>query len=121
MSVMAVTKQPIALQPKSASLDDFDQAIALIRSRLSGDQASLYTDHMAAIAAGLVNPSKQQFEALRLLFTKKVPDAPKDLNIHNKTSVEVIIHNFLEKNTDNFTSALQKAIDVTPVVADEVE
>jgi len=109
---MAVIKHPfISTQQPAPTIEDFDKAIHALPT--DSDDARLYTDIMKAISLGLLSPNKQQMEAIRLLFSKKVPDAPKDFNIRNKTSVEVVIKNFLEDNPFNFSNILDMAKDIT--------
>ncbi len=97
-----------------ASIEVFDSAVALIAQKISDeDQSSFWSERMSTIALGLVKPSRQQFDALKLMFDKKVPDAPKTLDVNNKTSVEVLIKGYLENNTDKQLLALEKAKDVT--------
>ena len=110
---MAVTKQPI-LNESTASVDIFDQAVVLISERLSdNNQAEYWSQRMAVIASGLVKPNKLQFDALKLMFEKKVPDAPRTFDINSKESVEVTIKAFLENNQSNQVFALQKARDIS--------
>jgi hypothetical protein len=68
---------------------------------------------MATVAAGITKPSRQQFDALKLMFEKKVPDAPRTFDINSKESVEVTIKAFLENNNSNQVIALQKARDIS--------
>jgi hypothetical protein len=109
---MAVVKSPI-LNNTSSSLDEFDNAVALISERVSGNEAKYWSDRMATIAAGITKPSRQQFDAIKLMFDKKVPDAPKTFDVNSKESVEVTIRAFLENNQSNQVLALQKAKDIS--------
>ena len=109
---MAVIKPPI-LTNTSSSLDEFDNAVALISERVSGNEAKYWSDRMATIAAGITKPSRQQFDAIKLMFEKKVPDAPRTFDINSKESVEITIKAFLEQNQTNQTLALQKARDIS--------
>lgn len=110
---MAVTKAPII--PNTApTLEEFDNAVALIADRLaSEDNSTFWANRMAVVAAGLIKPTKLQMEAMKLMFEKKVPDAVKTIDVNNKTSVEVTIRNYLIENNNNFSNALSLAKDVT--------
>ena len=109
---MAVTKSP-TISNTTSSLDDFDAAVALISERVSGNEAIFWSQRMATVAAGITKPSRQQFDALKLMFEKKVPDAPRTFDINSKESVEVTIKAFLENNNSNQALALQKARDIS--------
>jgi hypothetical protein len=109
---MAVTKSPI-VNNTTSSLDDFDAAVALISERVSGNEAIFWSQRMATVAAGITKPSRQQFDALKLMFEKKVPDAPRTFDINSKESVEITIKTFLEQNNANHVLALQKARDIS--------
>lgn len=110
---MAVTKSPITNHNTSSSFEDFDRAVALIADKLTNNQSQFWSDRMATVAAGLIKPSKQQFDALRLMFDKKVPDAPKDINLNENKKIEVVFKNFLEENPMNFGNALMEAQEST--------
>ena len=112
MSVMAVTKQPL-MNNTTSSLDEFDKAVELISERINGDKSKYWSDRMATVAAGITKPSRQQMEALKLMFDKNVPDAPRTFDINSKESVEVTIKAFLENNNSNQVIALQKARDIS--------
>jgi len=112
MSVMAVTKQPL-MSNTTSSLDEFDKAVELISERINGDKSKYWSDRMATVAAGITKPSRQQMEALKLMFDKNVPDAPRTFDINSKESVEVTIKAFLENNNSNQVIALQKARDIS--------
>jgi len=109
---MAVVKFP-TISNTTSSLDDFDAAVALISERVSGNEAIFWSQRMATVAAGITKPSRQQFDALKLMFEKKVPDAPRTFDINSKESVEVTIKAFLENNNSNQVIALQKARDIS--------
>ena len=81
---MAVIKTPFINNNATSSLQDFDKAVEVVSTYLSGDQSKFWSDRMATVAAGLVKPSRQQFDALKLMFDKKVPDAPKEINLHEQ-------------------------------------
>ena len=112
MSVMAVVKSPI-INNTTSSLDEFDKAVELISERINGDKSKYWSDRMATVAAGITKPSRQQMEALKLMFDKNVPDAPRTFDINSKESVEVTIKAFLENNNSNQVIALQKARDIS--------
>ena len=109
---MAVVKSP-TISNSISSLDDFDAAVALISERVGGNEAIFWSQRMATVAAGITKPSKLQFDALKLMFEKKVPDAPRTFDINSKESVEVTIKAFLENNNINQVIALQKARDIS--------
>ena len=109
---MAVTKQPL-MSNTTSSLDEFDKAVELISERINGDKSKYWSDRMATVAAGITKPSRQQMEALKLMFDKNVPDAPRTFDINSKESVEVTIKAFLENNNSNQVIALQKARDIS--------
>ena len=109
---MAVVKFP-TISNTTSSLDDFDAAVALISERVSGNEAIFWSQRMATVAAGITKPSRQQMEALKLMFDKNVPDAPRTFDINSKESVEVTIKAFLENNNSNQVIALQKARDIS--------
>lgn len=68
------------------------------------------TKIMQAVALGVFTLSRQQSEALRLLFDKKVPSAPKELIIDaNVKSVDIVVHEFLQSNKDNMNYSLSLA------------
>jgi len=106
---MAVIKTPFINNNATSSLQDFDKAVEVVSTYLSGDQSKFWSDRMATVAAGLVKPSRQQFDALKLMFDKKVPDAPKEINLHEQKQVEVIFKGFLQENPMNFGVALEEA------------
>ena len=109
---MPVEKHPLILtKPSTPLLEDFISAISALPS--DSDDAKLYTDVMKCISLGLLAPNKQQMEAIKLLFMKKVSDAPKDFNIRKDVSVEVVIMGFLEKNRESFGNILDMAKDIT--------
>jgi hypothetical protein len=109
-----VTKSPPLFINSAASLEAFDAAVALISERLSKeDNSTFWSDRMSTIALGLIKPSRQQFDAMKLLFEKKVPDSPKTIDLNTKTSVEVTIREYLMENNSNFTNALALAKDVS--------
>ena len=109
---MPVVKSP-NISNTTSSLDDFDAAVALISERVSGNEAIFWSQRMATVAAGITKPSRQQFDALKLMFEKKVPDAPRTFDINSKESVEITIKTFLEQNNANQALALQKARDIS--------
>jgi hypothetical protein len=109
---MAVVKQ-ISIPQTGVTIEKFDEAASLVAQTIQSDP-EFYINRMAAVAMGLVNPTKQQFEALKLLFGKKVPDAPREFNISSKESVEVVFKRFLEDNPVSFAETLSRAKDITP-------
>jgi len=108
---MAVLQQVQITPSHTPSLEDFNSAIALLPEE--SDDAKLYTDIMKSISLGLLSPNKTQMEAIKLMFYKKVPEAPKDFNVNNKVSVEFTIKEFLNNNQSNQVLALEKARDIS--------
>ena len=112
---MAVTKNvqifnnPNVTTPFTQINDSIQAIDSMIPAEYKEDIATYLTKFMQAVALGVVPLTRPQTEALRLLFTKKVPDAPKELNINSKISVESIIHTFLQDNQNNMQSTLLQA------------
>jgi len=119
----AVTKQaqifnnPNVTTPFTQINDSIQAIDSMIPAEYKEDIATYLTKFMQAVALGVVPLTRPQTEALRLLFTKKVPDAPKELNINSKISVESIIHTFLQDNQSNMQSTLLQAKSASAIEA----
>lgn len=97
----------------AASIDSINNAVLSIDDSIPpsfrSDPAAYYTAIMQAIATGKLTLSRQQNDALVRLYEKKVPAAPKDINLNATVKVEDVIYSFLQSNGENMQHSLQKA------------